>query len=284
MKKFSFGLIIFIIVAAIVGSSWELPTNGDTRKGDSPVEQAIEDVAEDDYDYEDQASMNMAHSQYCQEYNDSIETAFQALIGAYPQYKEELEREGTAWKKYQDAVQNVAKCVDYGSSTPMYVNDVLILGIILRDVSFHNILRHAQGKTVSSCVTIFTDKMITDAYSAFIDAVGNNDYLEDRDTYQASLRKEQQCWNEWMGCRKSVSMMLAADLKMVYDDCTNLTRRTKLLQLKNQNNGLGITSGEILKCVLPDACSDKSLLEYPGFGVVWAKHSENTDWYPNFDY
>jgi hypothetical protein len=39
-------------------------------------------------------------------------------------------------------------------------------------------------------------------------------------------------------------------------------------------------SGEILKCILPEDCSDKALLNYPGFDKVWAKHCENTDWYP----
>lgn len=226
----------------------------------------------------------MAHSQDCQEYNESIETAFQALISTYPQYKEAFDREMVAWKKYQEAVRKVASCADYGSSTAMYVNDVIIQGITLRDISFHNLLLYAQGKTGPSSVIMFTDKMTTDAYSAFIDDVGKDEYLENRETYHASLREEQQCWNEWMRCRESVSKPLAADVKKVYDDCTNLTKRTKLLQMKIQNNGLGITSGEILKCVLPDDCSDRALLEYPGFDVVWAKHCENTDWYPKFDY
>ena len=44
-----------------------------------------------------------------------------------------------------------------------------------------------------------------------------------------------------------------------------------------------ITSGEVLDCVLPDNCSDKALLEYPGFDVVWARQCDNTDWYPNFE-
>ena len=53
-------------------------------------------------------------------------------------------------------------------------------------------------------------------------------------------------------------------------------------QLKNQNQDLGMISGEVMKCALPEDCTDKMLLEYPGFDKIWAKHLENLDWYPEF--
>ena len=85
-----------------------------------------------------------------------------------------------------------------------------------------------------------------------------------------------------MRCRETISKKLSEEDKVVYDVCTNMAFRTKLLQLKNQNQSLGMISGEILKCILPENCSDKALLDYPGFDKVWAKHCENTDWYPKF--
>ena len=62
-----------------------------------------------------------------------------------------------------------------------------------------------------------------------------------------------------------------------------LKRDLKLYQLKNQNQDLGMISGEVLKCALPEDCSDKALLDYPGFDIIWAKHCENLDWYPKFE-
>ena len=53
--------------------------------------------------------------------------------------------------------------------------------------------------------------------------------------------------------------------------------------VKNQNQALGVTGHEPLDCILPDDCSDKALLEYPGFDKIWAKHCEDLDWYPKFD-
>lgn len=76
---------------------------------------------------------------------------------------------------------------------------------------------------------------------------------------------------------------MTGDIKKVYDIGTNQMLRTKLHQLKNQNQGLGVTGDEVLKCVLPEDCSDKALLDYPGFDIIWAKHCENLNWYPKFD-
>ena len=81
-----------------------------------------------------------------------------------------------------------------------------------------------------------------------------------------------------------LSLLLTDDLKKVYDISTNQMLRTKLYQLKNQNQNLGMTSGEVMKCALPEDCSDRVLLEYPGFDKIWAKHIENLDWYPKFEW
>lgn len=85
-----------------------------------------------------------------------------------------------------------------------------------------------------------------------------------------------------MECRRMNSEKLITNVRRIYDGCTNLMMREKLRQLKNQNNALGICSKDILDCVLPDDCSDKALLEYPGFDVVWAKHCKDPGWYPVF--
>ena len=125
--------------------------------------------------------------------------------------------------------------------------------------------------------------MIKDSYSSFIKAVGEDEYIDNKSQYQEALRKEQSCWDKWMETREIISNKLDEDTRRYYDECTNLVRRVKLLQVKNQNQALGMTGHEALDCILPDDCSDKALLEYPGFDKIWAKHDENSDWYPKFD-
>ena len=125
--------------------------------------------------------------------------------------------------------------------------------------------------------------MIKDAYSAFIKAVGDDEYNDNKLHYQEALRKEQSCWDKWMEKREIISDKLDEDTRQYYDECTNLVRRVKLIQVKNQNQALGVTGHEPLDCILPDDCSDKALLEYPGFDKIWAKHCEDLAWYPKFD-
>ena len=114
--------------------------------------------------------------------------------------------------------------------------------------------------------------MINNAYALFIKAIGEDEYIENKKKYQDALRKEQRCWGEWMKVRKEISNSLDKDSRSYYDECTNMMLRTKLLQLKNQNRALGMFGHEEAECVLPEDCSNKELVEYPGFNVVWANH------------
>lgn len=214
---------------------------------------------------------------------DSVENDYERLLNALPKYRNEFQKEKAAWEKYQKAVEEVAGCEDQGSSTPMYVTDVLSQATKIRGISLLHIHLQTQGKEISTNMNTFTPAMIEEAYSAYIKAVGEDEDIEQKTKYQESLRKEQKCWEEWIKCRKEISQILTDEIKNAYDFSTNQMLRTKLFQLKNQNRDLGMTSGEIMKCALPENCSDKDLLEYPGFDKIWAKHCENLDWYPNFE-
>ena len=278
MKK----LIFFVALLLCIGWLISCPTNkktASTLSQDTIVDKS-DDV--DEGDFQTQSEINEASGNASIEYSDSIEGAFQKLIALRPQYKDELNKEKTYWDKYMEAVRDVAGYGDHGSSTPMYVADVINQGVQLREETLHGFYIHAKGETVCWNDTKFTPAMISDAYSAFINAVGEDEYMKQKSELQVALRKEQKCWNEWMKCRQNVSKKLSDEDRVVYDVCTNMAFRTKLLQLKNQNQGLGIISGEIARCVLPapSRCSDNMILQYPGFDKVWAKHCKNTDWYP----
>ena len=278
MKK----LIFFVVILLCIGWLISCPTNKKSASSSSEDTIVNEGDEVDGANFQTQADINEASGNSLVEYRDSIEEVFQKLIVQRPQYEDELNKEKTYWDKYQNAVREVAGYGDHGSSTPMYVADVMKQGVQLREETLHDFYNHAQGETVFWNEPLFTPTMISDAYSAFIKAVGEDEYMEQKSELQAALRKEQKCWNEWMKCRESISKKLSNEDKVVYDVCTNLVYRTKLLQLKNQNQGLGMISGEVARCVLPkpNQCSDNMILQYPGFDKVWAKHCENTDWYP----
>ena len=284
MKKLENVLITGLLII------WTSCNHGQTKSvvsaictNDSVQNDSLTQVSDDKYEYQDQRELNELHANLMIEYNDSIERDFRTLQSTLPQYKEYFDKEKKAWMKYQEAVRIVAGCEDHGSSTSMFIDDVLSQGIKLRETSFHHLLYHIRGEDVSFSKTTFTLAMIKDAYSAFIKAVGEDEYNDYKSQYQEALRKEQSCWDKWMETREIISNKLDKDTRIYYDECTNLVRRTKLLQVKNQNQALGLTGHEPLDCVLPDDCSDNALLKYPGFAKVWAKHCENTDWYPTFE-
>ena len=225
--------------------------------------------------FQTQAEINEAcYNEYVAN-DDSVENEFQRILEALPQYRKEFLKEKAIWEKYQKAVQEVSGCEDHGSSTPMYVSDVLSQGTQIRGVPQHYLYLHTQGKDISYSRTTFTPAMISDAYSAYIKAVGEDEYKEQKAKYQESLRKEQKSWDDLLKCREETSQLLTGELKKVYDIGTNQMLRTKLYQLKNQNRDLGMISGDVLKCALPENCTDKELLEYPGFDKVWAKYCED---------
>ena len=230
---------------------------------------SLSQAPDDEFEYQCQRELNELCANWVIEFDDSIEKEYQVLLTGLPQYKECFEKEKKAWAKYQEAVHTVAACEDRGSSTPMYINDAVRQGIDLRSNSLRGLLLTMQGEQITTSGTIFTRAMISDAYLAFEDAVSRDEWIENKEDYRNSLRKEQKCWNEWMLCRSSISFNLPVGLREVYDGCTHMMMRTKLWQLKNQNRCLGMVSSDVIDCALPSDCSDKALLEYPGFDEMW---------------
>ena len=273
MKK-----IIYVVVLIALTSCYQFKSNN-TTVGKATNDSIIGESNQTDNDtiepFQTQAEINEAcYNDYVAN-ADSVENEFQKLLEALPQYRKEFLKEKAIWEKYQKAVQEVSGCEDHGSSTPMYVSAVLSQGTKIRGVPLHYMYLHIHGKDMSYSKTTFTPAMISDAYSAYIKAVAEDEYIEQKTKYQESLRKEQKCWDDLLKCREETSLLLTGDLKKVYDISTNQMLRTKLYQLKNQNQDLGMISGDVLKCALPENCTDKELLEYPGFDKVWAKYCED---------
>ena len=236
-----------------------------------------------------QAEINDECVKAVSDYENLVESGFQEMISLLPKYKESFNIEKKKYEQYLNAVLVVAGFGDHGSSSPCYFSDVRNQSVELRHESYENFLLYLQGIDVSFPETQFTDTMIDQAYQSFIASVYKDADLfwgyeeSELEDYKSDLKKEQKCWNEWMSYRNFVSSKLPKDLRIKYDGCTNLIKRIKLRQVKNQNQALGVTGHEPLDCILPENCSDKDLLEYPGFDKIWAKHLKDLDWVPTFE-
>lgn len=204
-----------------------------------------------------------------------VEKEFQQFISAHPEQEVLFSEEKERWENYHEAVLAVAELEDQGSSGALYITGILEQSVDLWLASFYNLWLFEQNQDIEFPETIFTSKMIEDAYSAYIQQEDNdwcNSFSDNEkdgmEEHHKAIEHEWQLWNEWMAFRKTVSKSLPKDMRKIYDGCTNLTMRTKLLQLKNQNQGLGLINDYIDSCLLPDSCSDKELLDYPGFSGV----------------
>jgi hypothetical protein len=213
-----------------------------------------------------------------------VDKEFQQLISAHPEQEALFREEKERRENYHEAVLAVAELEDHGSSGALYIVGTLEQSVDLWLASFHNMWLIEQNQDISFPKTVFTSRMIDDAYAAYIQQEDNDwsNFFSDNEKdgmeeHHKAIEHEWQLWNEWMAFRKTVSKSLPKDMRKIYDGCTNLTMRTKLLQLKNQNQGLGLINDYIDSCLLPDSCSDKELLDYPGFNVVLKKHSEDLD-------
>lgn len=217
-----------------------------------------------------------------EKYEAKTEEEFQKLVETYPQYESLFREEKEKWERYHEAVRAVTKLEDHGSSGYVYIIGVLYQSINLWKASFQNLLLYGQGQEVSFSDTVFTSCMIDDAYTAYInqeDEDWYNPYSDDEKDglieHHEAIVYERTMWNEWMAYRKTIAKSLPKDLRKIYNGCTNLLMRTKLLQLKNQNVVCGVFGSGVWEHVLPDSCSDKELLEYPGFNVVWDEYLDS---------
>ena len=236
------------------------------------------------YETASQADWNMLAGKDYERHKASVENEFQQFLSAHPEQESLFRDEKERWENYHEAVLAVAELEDHGSSGGLYITNVLEQSLDLWLTSFHNMWLFEQNQDIELPETVFTSRMIEDAYSAYIKQ-------EDEDWYNAfsesekdgaeehhkAIEHEWQLWNEWMAFRKTVSKSLSRDIRRIYDGYTNLTMRTKLLQLKNQNAVCGLFGSGVLEHVLPDSCSDKELLEYPGFNVAWDKYLDSLE-------
>lgn len=136
------------------------------------------------------------------------------------------------------------------------------------------------------CHQHITWEMIETAYSKMIDAQQDCEYPPEnielsRKSKQDSLRKEQLAFKRWMDFRAELSLWLPENIRKDFDNSTNNVMKLKLIQLKNQYHNIGIYGGDIMRCWLPEDCSDEDLASYPSFDSVWSvylQHLDDSEW------
>lgn len=289
--------LILLLSALIISSCNRVKMSDDNTAKPTSIDSSEIEISEDNeecdttekrWEYTSQYEFNEAYVKEATDYENIVESDFQNMVSLFPKYKDLFNNEKKKYDQYLEAVLVVSDFGDHGSSSPCFWSDMRHQSVELRNASFEKMLLHLQGEEVTFPKTKFTNSMIDQAYQAFISSIYKNadmyrEYEESElEEYKSNLKKEQKRWNEWMSYRSVVSSRLPQELREIYDGCTNITKRIKLRQVKNQNQALGVTGHEPCDCILPENCTDKDLLEYPGFDKIWVKHIEE-DWYPTFE-
>lgn len=202
------------------------------------------------------------------EHKNRVLEVFQQVKSKMPKHKKLLQEELKSWENYYQALKEVGRYNE--ESWNHYYYGVLEQGLDLLETSLKYVDKNEAKKRSK---THFTSQMIDKAYEVMLDSTTWSDYQRYKGAeYRKALKEEYNIWNNWMSCRERLSLVLSGKTKETYDECTNRTMRMKLLQLKNQNRGLGVISNDIMSCLLPDSCTDEALLAYPGFNKVWANY------------
>lgn len=208
---------------------------------------------------------------------DSIEEVCQAVMKAYPESKDIFERELVLWEKYYEAAKKVAKLEDGEGSSLYFYYAVVEQALTLRGESFQYLMMAQEGKKISPSKTRFTPAMIKEAYDRYVNATQQylkSNYGMDESEWtdlERAISEEERCWNKWMEYRVAAAARMPEETCRIYKACSNRMMRSKLIQVKNQNRAMGITSEEAWECRLKNDCSDKELLAYPGYDKMWEK-------------
>ena len=201
-----------------------------------------------------------------------------------------LKKENEAWEEYHAQLDSTFRIIDgeinglVGSAWPMAISGILFDDARIRETSladFYFALTDSLDYKVrhkKSVISIYElekhtetqEETVLREYRDFI-----NSLEEDEFAYPISQRKnvltmEMNAWRKWMNSRKEVSSLLTGLVKECFDNSTNNVRRNKLIMLKNRYEGYGLTSGEVLSCLLPYDVTDDEL-NGPSFDEKWKK-------------
>lgn len=201
-----------------------------------------------------------------------------------------LKKENEAWEEYHAQLDSTFRVIGgeinglVGSAWPMAISGILFDDARIREISladFYFALTDSLDYKVrhkKSVISIYElekhteiqEEKVLREYRDFI-----NSLEEDEFAYPISQRKnvltmEMNAWRKWMKSRKEVSSLLTGLVKECFDNSTNNVRRNKLIMLKNRYEGYGLTSGEVLSCLLPYDVTDDEL-NGPSFDEKWKK-------------
>ncbi len=199
-----------------------------------------------------------------------------------------LEDEETAWQSYHAELDSTFRIIDgtpnafVGSAWPMAISGIAYDDAQLREESLADFyfaltdsldyeVRHKKSVIgeydLVKHSTILEERVLKE-YRRFMGSLEEDDISYPVPERKKALEREMNAWKEWMKSRATVSSLLAGLCKEVYDNSTNNVRRHKYIMLKNRYQGYGLTSQDVMECLIPYSASDEEL-DGPSFNERW---------------
>lgn len=222
-----------------------------------------------------------------QEFYDRIMLR-EAVRHSSPRVAAALREEQKAWQNYHKNLSAAFQVIDgdvsglNGSAWPMAICGIEEDNARMRETSLADYyfaltdsldydVRHSKS-AISSYEIVrhktVTQERVLKEYGSFMNSFEEREYKYPVADRRKALAKETEAWKRWMQKRDAVSSLLTGLCKETYDNATNNVRRQKLIMLKNRYNGYGITSGEVLDCLIPYSATDEELAG-PSFNEKW---------------
>ena len=191
-----------------------------------------------------------------------------------PTLSQALLNEDTAWKSYHAALDSTYhKLFEYpneinGSAWGQSLLGALQDDSFIREHSLADLCYSSMEQFKPETHPLVSDEMVIQEYRRFRDSFEEDEYHYPIKIRKKALEIEMAEWQKWMNSRVAVSSLLTGREKELYDNSTNNSRRMKYIMLKNQYEGYGVTSDDVLELLIPFSAPDEQL-SGPSFDEKW---------------
>ena len=199
-----------------------------------------------------------------------------------------LEDEETAWQSYHAELDSTFRIIDgtpnafVGSAWPMAISGIAYDDAQLREESLADFyfaltdsldykIRHKKS-VISEYDLVkhstIQEERVLKEYRLFMDSLEEDDIYYPVPERIRALERDMDAWKKWQKSRATVSSLLTGLCKEVYDNSTNSVRRHKYIMLKNRYQGYGLTSNDVMECLIPYTATEEEL-GGPSFNERW---------------
>ena len=199
-----------------------------------------------------------------------------------------LDDEDIAWQSYHAELDSAFRIIEgtpnafVGSAWPMAISGIAYDDAQMREESLADFyfaltdsldykIRHKKSVIgeydLVKRSTILEERVLKE-YRLFMDSLKEDDIYYPVPERRRALERDMDVWKKWMNSRAKVSSLLTGLCKEVYDNSTNNVRRHKYIMLKNRYQGYGLTSDDVMECLISYTAADEEL-DGPSFNERW---------------